>query len=97
MITSFDRRLPAGYVLNGKWNRNRYEVVRRLGSGANGAVFLVRREKTEYALKIGFDAVDHQSEINVLADLSGREGAFSGYLKDVDDVLIEGRPTLSMS
>lgn len=60
-----------GTVITGKWRGNRYVVNRLLGQGANGTVYLVQREgrREQYALKIGYDALDLQSEINVLTSL----------------------------
>ncbi|BCG56629.1 hypothetical protein PUR_00540 [Paenibacillus sp. URB8-2] len=60
-----------GDVIVGKWRGNRYVVERLLGKGANGTVYLVNREgrREKYALKIGYDALDLQSEINVMTSL----------------------------
>jgi len=88
---------PAGTVIKGKWRGNRYIVERLLGKGANGTVYLVQREgrRERYALKIGLDALDLQSEINVLTTLQScrkrseykarRESPLSTYLLEADD------------
>ncbi len=88
---------PAGTVIIGKWRGNRYVVERLLGRGANGTVYLVQREgrRERYALKIGYDTLDLQSEINVLTSLQSRrkrnehrarqESPLSSYLLEADD------------
>jgi len=85
VTTSFDRHVSAGTILYGKWNKRAYRIERRLGAGANGQVYLVKQGKLLYALKIGFDAVDHQSEVNALKALSQSNSSFRQYLLDVDD------------
>lgn len=90
MITSFEQELRAGAVIIGKWNKAQYRVERLLGAGANGKVYLVTRGKHRYAMKVGFDAVDHQSEINALKVLSKSDTSFRNYLIDVDDYHEDG-------
>ncbi|MBO9605921.1 MAG: serine/threonine protein kinase [Paenibacillaceae bacterium] len=89
VITSSNDRpvsLAPGSVVRGKWNKARYQIERLLGEGANGKVYLVRHGGVSYALKIGFDTVDLQSEVNMLKTLSRLPGSFSRYLFDVDDL-----------
>jgi serine/threonine-protein kinase len=88
---------PAGTVITGKWRGNRYVVERMLGKGANGTVYLVQREGRQgrYALKIGNDTLELQSEINVLTSLQScrkrsehrarRESPMSSFLLESDD------------
>jgi serine/threonine protein kinase len=88
---------PAGTVIIGKWRGNRYVVERLLGRGANGTVYLVQREgrRERYALKIGYDTLDLQSEINALTSLQScrqqndhharKESPLSSYLLEADD------------
>lgn len=56
-----------------------------LGKGANGKVYLVHRAgvRGRYALKVGYDALDLQSEINVLNAL--KEQMPDPYLVEADD------------
>lgn len=63
----------------------RYRVERLLGEGANGKVYLVQRDKEWFAMKVGADAVDLQSEINVLKSLD-RQRSIDPFLYDVDDL-----------
>ncbi|AIQ44528.1 serine/threonine protein kinase [Paenibacillus sp. FSL R7-0273] len=88
---------PVGTVITGKWRGNRYVVERLLGKGANGTVYLVQREgrREKYALKVGNDTLELQSEINVLTTLQScrkrsehrarRESPLSSYLLESDD------------
>ncbi|AJY74949.1 protein kinase domain-containing protein [Paenibacillus beijingensis] len=90
MTTSFKLVLERGAVVTGKWKQRRYRVDRLLGEGANGKVFLVSRDRSWYALKVGSSAVDLQSEVNVLQSLAGqqlrRRDAGEPFLIDVDDL-----------
>ncbi|TDF91579.1 protein kinase domain-containing protein [Paenibacillus piri] len=90
MTTSFEQELQPGSVIIGKWNKSQYRVERLLGAGANGKVYLVKRGQLSYAMKIGFDAADHQSEINALKVLSRSDTSFRNYLLDVDDFRLGG-------
>lgn len=63
----------------------RYRVERLLGEGANGKVYLVQRDKEWFAMKVGADAVDLQSEINVLKSLD-KQRSIEAFLYDVDDL-----------
>lgn len=101
MTTSFNAGtlLAPGTWIEGKWHHRRYRVERLLGKGANGAVYLVRwgRSMEQAALKIGYDAVDLQSEINVLTSLAVHQtkrerrmlqSASRPFLLDVDDCVL---------
>lgn len=83
---SSELALAAGTIIQGKWNRSAYRVERLLGGGANGTVYLVSRGTQVYALKVGNDPLDHQSEVNALRALSKASAAFKHYLIDVDDM-----------
>jgi serine/threonine protein kinase len=91
VITSFESMIANGTSINGKWNKAKYLIERPLGEGANGRVYLVRRDKTLFAMKIGFDVLDQQSEVNVLQKLAGTVSSFSDYLIDVDDFNLAGK------
>ncbi|SEG76569.1 protein kinase [Paenibacillus sp. UNC499MF] len=91
MTTSYEPALPLGTTLKGIWNGRTYTVVRGLGSGANGQVLLVRRGERRYAMKIGYDPLDHQFEVNALQSLSKTDTSFSRFLLDADDAEFEGR------
>ncbi|MFD3261985.1 serine/threonine protein kinase [Paenibacillus lentus] len=99
MTTSFKLNLPQGTLITGRWKGGRYLIQRLLGQGANGVVYLVKQVDSArlYALKMGFDTVDIQSEINVLKALQ-RQGRRHGsikrdlaYLVEVDDYSLQGK------
>lgn len=86
MVTTLSNAgYPPGTVITGKWRKSRYIVERTLGKGANGRVYLVHRAgvRQRYALKVGYDALDLQSEINVLSAL--KEQMHNAYLVEADD------------
>ncbi|BFH65889.1 hypothetical protein PAJ34TS1_64810 [Paenibacillus azoreducens] len=96
MVTTSSKPVyPAGTVITGKWRKGRFIIRRVLGQGANGIVYLVQKEgsRDPYALKMGYDTLDLQSEINVLMSLqskrrsseSTRSGSRMPYLLEVDD------------
>lgn len=76
-------------VISGKWHQNEYRVIRMLGKGANGAVYLVERTGRQYALKVGFDSILLQSELNGLRAVHGADR--TDYLVDSDDFVMAGQ------
>lgn len=87
MTTSFKIELRRGMVVIGKWKQGRYRVERLLGEGANGKVYLVQRDRDWFAMKVGSDAVDLQSEINVLKSMAlQKQQGLDSFLFDVDDL-----------
>lgn len=92
MITSCEELgIKVGMTVRGKWKNRAYTIVRTLGSGANGTVFLVNRAGSQYALKVGYDPIDLLSEVNALRTLSQAANSFCGMLIDVDDFVIQGK------
>lgn len=91
MTSSFDTAVSTGSMVTGKWKKSQYLIERNLGEGANGKVYLVRKGIAVYAMKVGFDAIDLQSEINVLKQLSRQSGTFHSFLIDVDDFQSQGK------
>ncbi|MCM3786509.1 serine/threonine protein kinase [Neobacillus mesonae] len=96
MTMPLDPDFSPGMVITGKWKQNKYVILKMLGKGANGIVYLVQREPGggRYALKMGFNGVDLQSEINVLTSIEKQYSQYerknSSYLKEVDDYRING-------
>lgn len=87
MTTSFKVDLRRGMVVVGKWKQGRYRIERLLGEGANGKVYLVQRDRSWYAMKLGLDALDLQSEINVLQSIAKqKQYGQESFLFDVDDL-----------
>lgn len=95
MTTSSRPAYPAGTVITGKWRKSRFVIRRVLGQGANGIVYLVQKAgyRNLYALKMGYDTLDLQSEINVLTSLQSQHKRQDGhkdnfkmpFLLEVDD------------
>ncbi|MDQ0300972.1 serine/threonine-protein kinase [Salibacterium salarium] len=84
-------KLSAGTKWVGKWNKNPYRIIRTLGSGATGVVYLVETRSGQRAVKIGENKMSLTSEINVLKHFSKVRGNVLGpSLLDVDDIEIRG-------
>lgn len=77
--------LEPGERIKGRWHGREYHVERLLGAGSNGQVWLVAKEGKRYALKLGYDALDLQSEINGLNDLQKEAVQAESCLIDTDD------------
>lgn len=90
MKTSDKIYLSAKDRVVGKWNRHTYEVIRRLGEGANGQVYLVKRGLKEYAMKIAHDPLLLQSEVNALQALQ-QAGSHSNFFVEADDAIVQGK------
>ncbi len=84
MTRSTGSELPQGIRIAGKWNRREYVVRRKLGQGANGEVYLVSGESGVGAMKVGFNTLDLQSEINAIRAVHPERGD-GAFLMDVDD------------
>ncbi|RHW31819.1 protein kinase family protein [Neobacillus notoginsengisoli] len=75
-----------GTVIEGKWHGHRYVLLKELGKGANGTVYLVKRGNFNVALKISTNSMSVTSEANVLKSFAKVQGPFLGpSLLDVDD------------
>ncbi|PSL42268.1 serine/threonine protein kinase [Salsuginibacillus halophilus] len=83
--------LTPGDVVRGKWHQGVYRVMRRLGEGATGVVYLVESAEGPVAMKIGNAAASITSEVNVLQHFSKAPGDQLGPALYVsDDVNIQG-------
>ncbi|STO35840.1 Serine/threonine-protein kinase Pkn1 [[Flavobacterium] thermophilum] len=86
--TSKDRlgNLPPGTVITGKWHGHSYRLLRRLGSGANGVVYLAESGRRRVALKLSDDYASLASEMNILRRFAKVQGAALGpSLLEADD------------
>jgi serine/threonine-protein kinase len=85
-------RFAPGTMVVGKWHRNRYQLVKWLGSGAQGTVYLGRDGARSIAIKLAKDRASLISEVNVLKQFEKLQGDPLGpSLYDSDDWLIGGR------
>nr|WP_154649465.1 protein kinase family protein [Calidifontibacillus oryziterrae] len=80
-----DCKLSPGTVINGKWHHNSYRVVKPLGYGATGIVYLAEGNQDLVAIKISNDSLAITSEVNVLRHFSKVQGRLGPSLLDVDD------------
>lgn len=75
-----------GTVIRGKWNKKEYTVIRELGRGANGIVYLADRNGKKVAVKMSDQSVNISSETNVLKSFQKARGVSLGpSLLDIDD------------
>ncbi|MEC0302345.1 serine/threonine-protein kinase [Terribacillus saccharophilus] len=75
-----------GIRLTGKWHNGNYPLIRKLGSGAIGTVYLTKRNGVDAALKISDKRTSMTMEMNVLQSLKKVQGHFLGpCLFDTDD------------
>lgn len=85
-------RLPIGYNIIGKWNGKSYKVVRLLGSGENGTVYLVKSDESNYALKMSNSTYDLSYEVQAIKRLNETQGTFLGFsIFDIDDFSYKGK------
>lgn len=98
MILSSKLSLSPGTLITGRFKGSTYVIQRLLGQGANGVVYLVNKVNSgkQYALKMGFDNIDIQSEINNLKALHKQGKATVSYsteslpyLLEVDDYITQ--------
>lgn len=84
--------LSLGMVIQGKWKHQTYRIVRLLGQGANGSVYLVWRDQVQAALKIGPDATALALEYTHLEDLATDSYArkLGPVAFELDDMTFQG-------
>lgn len=81
--------LPQGTTIFGKWHKKSYTILKTLGYGATGYVYLTRSSSGLAALKISGNSSSITSEVNVLRHFSKVRGFSLGpSLLDVDDWVI---------
>ncbi|WP_083979370.1 protein kinase domain-containing protein [Bacillus alveayuensis] len=79
-------KLPPGYIIVGKWHKHSYKIIKLLGNGANGVVYLAESSKGLVAVKLSDNSMAITSEVNVLKHFSKVQGVALGpSLLDVDD------------
>jgi serine/threonine protein kinase len=79
-------KIAPGTIIKGKWHGNRYMIVKELGNGANGIVFLAKAGHHDVAIKLSDNGMSIISEGNVLKSFAKVQGiALGPSLLDVDD------------
>jgi len=88
-------KINSGTVIKGKWHNKQYTIIKELGYGANGTVFLADSRIGKVALKLSNNSVSITSEVNVLKSFAKVQGYSLGpSLIDVDD-WVTNRGTIS--
>jgi len=79
-------KINRGTIIKGKWHKKEYTILKELGYGANGTVFLAESALGKVALKISDNGMSIISEVNVLKSFAKVQGYSLGpSLIDVDD------------
>lgn len=87
--------LSSGTIVKGKWNGENYTVLRLLGKGATGNVYLADSKNKKVALKLSENSMAITSEVNVLKRFSKVQGTSLGpSLLDVDDWKVDSQKIL---
>jgi hypothetical protein len=82
-------KISPGTDIVGKWHSNKYSIIKELGYGANGVVYLAKHKNTHVALKMSENGMSITSEVNVLKSFAKVQGSTLGpSLLDVDDWLM---------
>ena len=75
-----------GTIIEGKWHKNVYTLIKELGYGANGVVYLAKWRNRDVAIKLSDNGTSITSEVNVLKSFAKVQGSVLGpSLLDVDD------------
>ncbi|MDQ0233295.1 serine/threonine-protein kinase [Metabacillus malikii] len=75
-----------GKVIKGKWNGKTYKIIKLLGQGATGSVYLAIGHEGQVAIKLSKNSMAITSEVNVLKRFATVQGTSLGpSLLDVDD------------
>lgn len=86
MKKGFGIKLRPYTKIVGRWNKNEYMIVRELGTGMVGSVYLCDANGRQVALKISKQPLSMTKEVNVLQSLNKAQDKRLGpYLFDVDD------------
>lgn len=79
-------RVSPGTIIFGKWHQEKYKILKELGFGANGVVYLAEHNGARVALKMSNNGISITSEVNVLKSFAKVQGSSLGpSLLDVDD------------
>ncbi|WP_246946064.1 protein kinase domain-containing protein [Bacillus pinisoli] len=79
-------KAASGTVITGKWHKESYRILKELGYGANGYVYLASSTSGLVAVKISDNSMSITSEVNVLKHFSKvQEYKLGPSLLDMDD------------
>ncbi|WP_026487086.1 serine/threonine protein kinase [Caldanaerobius polysaccharolyticus] len=80
-------RLEKGCVIEGRWNRRAYEILKKLGEGGLGAVFLTRcmDDGQKYAIKVFDNLMSAAREYRLFKEFSYME--YIPRVYELDDML----------
>ncbi|MFZ7943184.1 protein kinase domain-containing protein [Neobacillus sp. 19] len=80
-------KVSPGTIIIGKWHSHSYTIIKELGFGANGVVYLAKHKNTHVALKMSDNGMSITSEVNVLKSFAKVQGlpTLGPSLLDVDD------------
>lgn len=85
-------KLKRGTVVVGCWHHHSYTILKELGFGANGIVYLAQMNGKHVALKMSDNSLSITSEVNVLKSFAKVQGyALGPSLLDMDDWDIGGK------
>lgn len=90
--------LRPGTIVQGKWHRNKYQILRLLGTGTVGSVYLSTFKRQLVALKISRQSLSMTAEVQVLKKLQQakvQDSVLGPSLIDVDDWERPGEKSLS--
>ncbi|MFT8389904.1 MAG: hypothetical protein ABF586_03450 [Sporolactobacillus sp.] len=94
MTTGQDFNFPSGTQIIGKWHGKTYRLLRKIGSGAQGIVYLAQYGSKQVAIKLAKDRASLIAEVNILQQVQQLQGDSLGpSLYDSDD-WIYGRVTI---
>lgn len=78
--------IRVGTIVTGKWHNHSYNIIKKLGSGAFGTVFLAECNGKQLAIKFSVHSSSITTEVNVLKSFQKVQGNRLGpSLIDVDD------------
>ncbi|MYL35965.1 protein kinase [Pontibacillus yanchengensis] len=81
-----DIEVRLGAFVTGKWYNRSYRIIKKLGSGACGTVYLAEEGRKHVAIKFSLNSSSITTEVNVLKTFQKVQGKTLGpSLLDVDD------------
>ncbi|WP_416148130.1 serine/threonine protein kinase [Salipaludibacillus sp. HK11] len=83
-----------GQNITGRWHGNHYRILRLIGEGAIGKVYLAKKIDQLVAIKVARESMSISSEVRALREVSKVEGVSLGpFFIDMDDVSLSNGST----